>query len=369
MSSVHAPPRSSPFPLAAGGATALAAALLAGWAPPLAAQQPERFTLQGRDVAVYNLAGVVRVEGGSGRDVSVEVTRRGPDAGRLEVRTGAVRGAETLRVIYPANRVVYPDLGRGSRTQLTVREDGTFGGRHGRGDRRVTITGGSDGLEASADLVVRVPRGQRVSVHLAVGEASVANVDGDLTVDVAAASVTARGTRGRLRLDTGSGEVEVADAEGELDLDVGSGGVRLANVRASRLVVDAGSGSLTGEGITATTLRLDLGSGGARLSRVSSGDIDLDSGSGEVELDLAGDVSKLSIDSGSGSVTLTVPPTLGATLDIDTGSGGIESDVPITVTRRSQSRLEGKIGDGEGRIRIESGSGEVRLRAARGGQR
>lgn len=359
----HAPLRPSRFSPAAGGhRSALAAAFLVVWAPALAAQQAERFTLPGKDVAVYNLAGVMRVEGGSGRDVTVEVTRRGPDAGRLEVRTGPVQGVEALRVIYPADRIVYPDLGRGSRTQLTLREDGTFGGRHGRGDRRVTITGGRDGLEASADLVVRVPRGQRVSVYLAVGEASIANVDGDVTVDVAAASVTARGTRGRLRLDTGSGEVAVSDAEGELDVDVGSGGVCLANVRVSRLVVDAGSGTLEGDGITATTMRLDLGSGGASLSRVRAGDIDLDSGSGEVELGLAGDVATLRIDSGSGSVTLTVPPTLGAMLDVDTGSGGIESDVPITVTRRSQSRLEGKLGDGEGQIRIESGSGAVRLK-------
>ena len=49
----------------------------------LAAQQPERVVLQGRDVAIYNLAGRLRVEGGSGDRVVVEVTRGGRDAGRL----------------------------------------------------------------------------------------------------------------------------------------------------------------------------------------------------------------------------------------------------------------------------------------------
>jgi len=341
---------------------ALAAALLSLVAAPLAAQQPESFSLRGAQVAVYNLAGEVRVEGGTGSEVTVDVTRRGPDAARLQLRTGAVGGAQTLRVVYPDDRVVYPDLGRHSRTQLRVNDDGTFGDGRDRGDHRVTITGSGDGLEASADVVVRVPRGQRTAIYLAVGGVSVANVDGDLLVDVSAASVTARGTRGALRLDTGSGEVEVTDAEGDVDLDTGSGSVRVTNVRGERLRVDAGSGSLTGDGIASATLRLDLGSGGARLSRVSSPDVNLDSGSGEVELSLAGPVRTLSIDSGSGSVTLTVPPSLGATLDIDTGSGGIESEVPLTVTRRSRSRLEGTIGDGSGRIRIESGSGEVRLR-------
>ena len=362
MPRVRRIPSPSPSSPAVGGRALALAALFASVTSPVAAQQPERFTLRGGRVAVYNLAGVMRLEAGGGSDVAVEVTRRGPDAQRLQLRTGTADGAQTLSVIYPDDRIVYPDIGRGSRTQLRVRDDGTFGGGSGLGSHRVTIAGSGDGLEASADIVVRVPRGQRLAVYLAAGEASVANVDGDLTVDVAAASVSTRGTRGRLHLDTGSGEVEVVDAAGDVDLDVGSGSVRVSNVRGERLRVDAGSGELTGDGVASATMQLDLGSGGTRLSRVTSGDIDLDSGSGEVELGLAGAVRSLHVDSGSGSVTLTLPPTLGATLDVDTGSGGIEVELPITVTRRSRSRLVGTIGDGSGRIRIESGSGEVRLR-------
>jgi len=71
----------------------------------LIAQTPERRTIPGNDVAVYNIAGVMRVEGGSGSDVSVEVTRGGADASKLTIQTGPVRGRETLRVIYPDRRI------------------------------------------------------------------------------------------------------------------------------------------------------------------------------------------------------------------------------------------------------------------------
>jgi hypothetical protein len=67
------------------------------------------------------------------------------------------------------------------------------------------------------------------------------------------------------------------------------------------------------------------------------------------------------LDAGSGGVTLRLPASLGAELDIDTGSGGIDTDIPVTITRRSRSHLTGRIGDGAGRIRIDAGSGGVRL--------
>ena len=53
----------------------------------------------------------------------VHVTRRGDDASRLEIEVGQVRGREALRVIYPDDEIVYPEMGRRSNTNLTVRSD------------------------------------------------------------------------------------------------------------------------------------------------------------------------------------------------------------------------------------------------------
>lgn len=342
----------------------LAASWLAA-TTPLAAQQAERFTLQGNSVAVYNLVGTMSLVGGEGGAVVAEVTRRGPDASKLRVETGPIRGRQTLRVIYPGSVVVAREFGNHGTTQSRVNDDGTFGDDDGRsGGHRVTIVGSGDGVEARADVTLRVPKGQRVAVHLVAGEATVTNVDGDIMVDVAAARVTTTGTRGRLELDTGSGDVRVTDAEGELSFDTGSGSVRVSRLRGSELEVDAGSGDLAGDDVAVKRLHLDLGSGGARLTKVSADDISLDTGSGDVDLALTSDVRSVEVDAGSGSVTLRVPPTLGATVEVDGGSGGIESDIPMTVTRRSHSDLTGQIGDGKGRIRIETGSGTVRFKKA-----
>lgn len=338
------------------------------------AQGDARQLLKGDRVAIYNLAGSIRVQGGSGSEVSVTVDRKGSDGARLKVETGTIGGRETLRVIYPEDRIVFDGGSEGGttrrrwgnwdRTQVDVASDGTFGddqGRWGRGDR-VEIVSSGRGFRGYADLVVSVPKGKELEIHLAVGEAVVNNVEGNISVDVHAANVTTTHTKGELSLDTGSGDVNVTDAEGRVILDSGSGGATVTGIKGSELRLDTGSGSFKGSGIDVEELWGDTGSGRVRLTEVRAKVITLDSGSGSVDLELLADVDRLKIDAGSGSVTVGIPESLGASVDIDTGSGGIDVDFPITVTRRDRDALVGKIGDGRGRIQIDSGSGGVRLR-------
>ena len=60
-------------------------------------------------------------------------------------------------------------------------------------------------------------------------------------------------------------------------------------------------------------------------------------------------------------VTIRAPGTLGAEVEAETGSGGFQTDFEITTRRLSRNHFAGTIGSGKGRIRIESGSGSVRL--------
>lgn len=338
-------------------------ALLASPRPALA-QQSERHTIAGDNIAIYNLVGVMRVEAGSGSDVVVELTRGGADAGRLRIEQGAIGGRQALRVIYPDDVIVYGDRHSGS-TTLEVREDGTFGDSQGRrwsGGRRVRISGSGRGLEVHADLRVAIPAGKRVALYLAVGQAFVSNVNAELRVDVAAADVTADHTKGSLDVDTGSGDVRVSDAEGDITLDTGSGNVIVSGVRGGAVHLDTGSGNVSAERITADALTVDTGSGDVTASRIQSGDVTIDTGSGSVRLDLLSDMGSLHVDTGSGDVTIRIPADFGAHVDIETGSGGIElRGVTLRTTRLQSDHLVGEIGDGRGDVKISTGSGGVTL--------
>jgi lia operon protein LiaG len=336
-----------------------------------AQQQSERYTLDDDDVAIYNLVGAVRIEPGDG-GVAVQVTRAGPEAGRLRIAQGEIDGRSTFRVVYPGDRVRDGSGGRGNSTSLRVREDGTFGDQDGDGDwwharhrnreegRKVTIASG-DGLDARADLVVRVPRGHRVAVYLAVGAVTVTNVEGDLTLDTHEAGVTASGVKGELRIDVGSGSVRATQIDGNLSVDTGSGSVEVSRVHGTSLSIDTGSGDVTGSDLDANELSVETGSGEIRLTGIVSPDVSLETGSGGVTAELRRDVASLQVETGSGEIAIRAPASLGAEVEIETSSGDIETDFPLQITRHGRDHMMGTVGDGKGTIAIETGSGGIKL--------
>lgn len=327
-----------------------------------AGAQTERHTISGGRTAIYNLAGKVRVQAGSGSQVVVDLTRGGHDAGKLRVETGNVRGENALRVIYPDDRVVYPELRYHSSSDVRVDDDGTFDHGDWRGGRHVTIRDGGSGLEAYADLTVSVPRGQRIDLHLAVGEATVSNVDGDLKVSVGSGRATSEHTRGRLSIETGSGSAEVTDAQGDVTLDTGSGGLTINGVHGDNLSMNTGSGGVRGGDVDVKTLKVDVGSGGVRLDRIKTATAKIEAGSGSVDVAFTATVSSFDGEAGSGGMTIRLPASQTGTVDLDAGSGGIRSDFEVSTSRFQRDHVRGQIGNGgNARIRIETGSGGIRL--------
>lgn len=363
------------------------------------AQEVERFALTG-DVAIFNIAGNVVIERGTSGRVVVEVMRGGEDAGRLQIETSGLEGWQTLRVLYPSNDVVYPRMSGRGRTQFDVAANGTFGRKWGDGGGndfnigallrmvlgerkdRVTVTGSGRGLEAYADLRVLVPPGQTVAVHLGVGEVQASNIEGKLLVDARSAPIVARDISGSTRLATGSGTIELTGAQGDIILDTGSGHVRFAEIAGDRLSVDTGSGRVTGNtvqadrfdvdtgsgsveisGVRSRQVGIDTGSGSVRLDNVETSELSVETGSGSVNVDLRSKLARADIDTGSGGVTFTVPDDFGATIHLSTGSGGISVDQPVRITHKKRDLLRGTIGDGSAQIKIDTGSGGIRIRS------
>lgn len=344
----------------------VALGLLVAVASPSPAQQPTRYTLKGDSLAVYNLVGELRVEPGPAGDVVVELTRGGADAADLKIETGELRGRQTLRVIYDADVIVYSEWGRGwGNTTMRVRDDGTFGdGRDWRGGREVRITGRARGsaMEAYADLRVIVPAGKNVALHLGVGKASVTNVDGVISVAVSSADVSTDRTRGTLRVATGSGNVDMRAATGDVKAETGSGDVNATAIHGTLVKLGTGSGNVTVTDVQATGLKIETGSGDVRVSGAKGDDVSFETGSGDVDVALLAGFTSLSIETGSGDVTLSVPATIGAQVELDTGSGDIDlGGLTLTVRRVERDHIRGVIGDGKGRLSVETGSGNVRL--------
>ena len=341
------------------GALALLPALQS---PALAART---YTLTGDDVAIWDPAGEVKIEAATGNAVEVEVSLMGSDAGEVKVSDQALGGRPTLRILYPGHTIIYPPMGRWSNSNTTIRDDGTWGDHvSGWTGHRLTVKGGGSGTEAWADIVVRVPKGRKVSVYSIAGSGELHNVDGRVLFDGGSGGAQAENCRGTLSLDLGSGGVEVNGFRGELDVDTGSGSVKVSDVNGASVRLDTGSGGVTGDGIVTDDLLVDTGSGSVELSRVDAKRAKVDTGSGGVEMGLLTNTPDLDIDTGSGSVRVSLPTSLSARLHIETGSGGIRSELPMTIDEKDTGILRGTVGGGAGRLHVDTGSGGVSLLAA-----
>jgi hypothetical protein len=322
-----------------------------------------RHTIAGAHVAIYNLVGTLEVVRGDGPSVVAEVTTKGEDAGQLKVASGAIDGVQTFRIIYPGDRILVREFGDHTTSTFRVREDGTFGGKDRTG-RKVVLTGHGSGIEAAADVRIRIPAGKKVDIYWGHGRGSVTRVEADLSLDAAAMPVSVTGIKGQLHVDVGSGEVKIDDATGDVTVDTGSGEVSLSGIRAGSIDVDTGSGEVTGTHLTSTTLSIDTGSGEIQVTGLKVQRVSLETGSGEVVAELSEGVQSVEIESGSGDVSVTIPKKFGAQLSVETGSGGIETNLTMETSVRKHDELVGRIGDGRGQISIETGSGTVSIRQA-----
>lgn len=324
---------------------------------PLAAQ--ERFTLDGEQVSIYNLAGQVEVTQGPGPGVVVEVTRGGGDAARLRIEQGPLGGRSTLRVVYPGSSIAYPE--GGGNTTIRVLEDGTFGDTdRGRGGRKVEIGRRGD-VEAWADLRILVPAGRRVAVRLALGSLAARDVASNLSLDTSSGDITAERLEGDLDMDTGSGNVMATGIRGQLNVDTGSGDVTVGDATVGTLGIDTGSGTVRVNGFKAEALEVDTGSGDVTATG-DAGRVMVDTGSGNVSLSLGAGLQDVSVETGSGDVTVLIPEGYGARVHLETASGDLEVGVPLQLLRRGGDLLEGTIGDGTGSVDVETGSGNISLR-------
>jgi hypothetical protein len=204
------------------GTLILAFCLAAGLWARSAAAVPERHTIPGTEVVIYNLVGSLEIVPGTGPSVVAEVTLQGPDASRLRIAKGTIRGKERLRVIYPGDRIRVPEFEHRTTTTIRVREDGTFSDENGSGGRKVVLSG-KEGIEASADIRILVPKGKKLEVKWGHGDGTVSGVEASVAIDAASMPVTVTDAKGPLSVDIGAGRVTVNGASGSIAIDTDRG--------------------------------------------------------------------------------------------------------------------------------------------------
>ena len=140
---------------------------------------------------------------------------------------------------------------------------------------------------------------------------------------------------------------------------VGSGGQTIHGPLQGRLDLTAGSGGIRIED-TAGDVQVSAGSGGLRLTGIR-GALRARAGSGAIRIE-GQPIGPWSAYTGSGAIRMSVTGGTPFEVDANTGSGGISSDQLVAVVgARSRHHLHGTVLGGGPLVRLETGSGSIRI--------
>jgi DUF4097 and DUF4098 domain-containing protein YvlB len=229
----------------------------------------------------------------------------------------------------------------------------------------------------------QIPPGGQIKIHSSSGNVRISGYDGGSIIvtgykegrdrewleivdrsdsshiDVLSQSVRHNNVRGDVRFEV---EVPRGTAYTFEDISSSSGDVRVANISGD-LRAHSSSGNVKVFDVNGS-VRASSSSGNVEVTN-ASGEVDAKTSSGEVEARLSTlkPGGTYNFESSSGNVTVTVPATLDADVSMSTSSGSIGCEFPISVQGRLYSnKVNGRIGNGSGRLRLDTSSGNVNLR-------
>lgn len=241
-------------------------------------------------------------------------------------------------------------------------------GHLGNGSKPLQITGSNDDLEikvepegggsgnwfnwggdsrmAPSTLELHVPKGASLDVGVVSAPLVVDGMDGgNIEVNTVSGKARINVRTPSLKVDSVSGNIELAGHAEQADLQTVSGDI-LAPVLGSEVKLQTVSGRIQASGGPWQKLTLSTVSGEVQLSGglAAHGSIGIDSMSGDVQLGLPGNVS--------------------ANIHANTFSGDLRSDFgsPRKPEHGPGSTLDAQVGDGNGKINVETFSGDLRIR-------
>ena len=217
----------------------------------------------------------------------------------------------------------------------------------------------------SLEQVRNGSRGDRSSVGSATYDVTVP-AGSRATLSAVSGDIDASGLRGRAEVSTVSGSVNVRDVGSGLSVEGVSGNITVANVGGEAHVENvSGRVSVTGVG---GSVSVETVSGGITLNGVEGSSIHATSVSGD--LDFAGPVggsARYNFETHSGRANLRIASNANTAIRVETFSGSVSNDYPGAVFKGQNSSDDDTssvdiiIGQGQGRLRVETFSGSVHI--------
>ena len=166
----------------------------------------------------------------------------------------------------------------------------------------------------------------------------------DLKLTTGNGSVDLKGITGDIRCDIGNGIITAGEIPGSTRLSINFGEIWVAKADFKKSLITANNGPVTCEEIS-----------GNFHVKVNSGDVKVR------YAETAPSICNVSISTNNGDIDITGPVDFSAMVEAKTMVGAIETDLPLTVKRTGGNKASGKIGKGEGKLRLRTTIGSIKI--------
>ncbi len=226
-----------------------------------------------------------------------------------------------------------------------------------------------------------------VRLETAYGSVSCRHISGDnIRLKSSSGSITAEDIQGPAHLETAYGSVTCTDfSGGDVTLKTSSGKITLSRASFGDCDAHTSYGSITTDDVTGNLIKLHSSSGSIDVVRASvktadistsygrincqqitANDIAAKSGSGNIDISCS-EKSPAEITASAvtayGSIEFITPPNFAGQVELSTSYGLVRTDLPIMITGEvSKKKLAGTVGEGKGKLRLETRSGSIRLK-------
>lgn len=246
--------------------------------------------------------------------------------------------------------------------------EGTVKGKSSSGSMKAESIAGPIDLDTSyGSITCKSIAGPSV-LRSSSGSITVADLEGSAKIETSYGSITCERFSGDdLVLKTSSGKIAVSDASFLTGLaETSYGSVVGTDLKGNAIKLHSSSGSVTVTRAHADTVDLHTSYGRVEARQITMAHLTADSGSGSVDIvcspetpaDLTAEVK-----SSYGGIDFTTAPGFSGQVHLSTGYGQIRTALPITLSGEiTKKRTAGRIGEGTGKIRLESGTGSVELK-------
>ncbi|HUX44568.1 MAG TPA: DUF4097 family beta strand repeat-containing protein [Terracidiphilus sp.] len=188
--------------------------------------------------------------------------------------------------------------------------------------------------------IIRVGKDQRNLHNISIDYEIEAPANAFLAANSGSGNITDDGIGDNAKLSTGSGNIHATGLQRGFYVNTGSGNIYAEQVGTGDAHAQTGSGSIELRNVTGA-LRAGTGSGSVKVSGSPTNPWHVETGSGSIEF---------------------WPGNTGFLLDASTGSGGIHiENETLKSSSTDRHHVVGSIKGGGPRVRLETGSGSIRI--------